>query len=406
MPRSRIMTFSVIGGVVAVFFLYAFWPRPILVDTADVIQGRMMVTIEEEAKARVRDVYVVSTPAAGRLLRVDVDPGDLVTEDESIVARMLPTNPSVLDVRTEEQASAAVAAAEAALELAKADAARADADLALARTRRDRYVTLVADEAASQAALDQAERDLRAAAAAARSARAAIGMRDADLRSARAMLTDFVGPEGDVDDAELQPDQSIPIHAPVSGVVLKVVNESETTLPVGAEIMRLGDPTADLEIVAELLSPEAVRVRSGDAVLIERWGGEGTLNGVVERVEPWAFTKVSALGVEEQRANVIIRLDCEQAEHAGLGHGYRVHVRIIVWEREDAVIAPANALFRHGGDWAAFVVEGGRARIRTLSIGRGNGRETEILDGVSPGETLVLYPSDALEDGASVRRRG
>ncbi|MEO1016056.1 MAG: RND transporter, partial [Pseudomonadota bacterium] len=157
MPRSRIMTFSVIGGVVAVFFLYAFWPRPILVDTADVIQGRMMVTIEEEAKARVRDVYVVSTPAAGRLLRVDVDPGDLVTEDESIVARMLPTNPSVLDVRTEEQASAAVAAAEAALELAKADAARADADLALARTRRDRYVTLVADEAASQAALDQAE---------------------------------------------------------------------------------------------------------------------------------------------------------------------------------------------------------------------------------------------------------
>ncbi len=406
MPRSRVVTFAILAALVGVFFLYAFWPRPMLVDIGEITQGHMMVTIDEEAKARVRDVYVVSTPAAGRLLRVDVDPGDLVEEGRSVVARMLPTNPSVLDVRTEEQASAAVAAAEAALELAEAEAARADADLALARTRRDRFASLVEEEAASQAALDQADRDLRAAAAAARSARASIGMRDADLRSARAMLMDFAAADGDAPAAGAQPTEAISIRAPVSGVVLKVVNESEVTLPAGAEIMRLGNPTADLEIVAELLSPEAVRVSPGDAVLVERWGGAGALDGVVERVEPWAFTKVSALGVEEQRANVIVRLDCEQAEHAGLGHGYRVHVRIVVWEKDDAVIAPANALFRQGDDWAAFVVEDGKARARIVKVGRGNGRETEIVEGLAPGDEIVLYPSDAVSDGSSVRRRG
>ncbi|MEL6279813.1 MAG: HlyD family efflux transporter periplasmic adaptor subunit [Pseudomonadota bacterium] len=405
MNRSRLITFSIMIGLAAAFFLYAFWPRATLVDFAEITQGPMMMTIDEEARARVRDVYVVSTPVGGRLMRVDVEPGDAVIGGETEVARMRPTNPAVLDVRTEEQAEASVAAARAALELAEAEAARADADVALARATRQRYVKLVEDEAASQAALDRADRDYRAAVAAARSAQAAIGMREADLKRAEAMLMDFaeVAGEGDMGEAPLD---ASPILAPISGMVLQVMHESETTLPAGAAILHLGDPDADLEIVAEVLSPEAVRVKAGDRVIVERWGGDEAMPGVVERVEPWAFTKVSALGIEEQRANVIIRLDCANAMHSGLGHDYRVYVRIVTWESADAVQAPSNSLFRNGDGWAVFVVENGRARLTPVEIGQNNGYQAEILEGVSVGDTVVLYPSDNLKDGAAVRARG
>ena len=405
MQRSRIITFLVAAGIILIFFLYAFWPRAVLVDLTEVTSGHIMITIDEEAKARVRDVYAVSMPAAGRLQRVEVESGDQVRADETVVARILPANPNVLDVRTKDQAEAAVEAADAALDLARADSARARADLDLARSMRQRYAALVESDAAAQAALDEADRNLKAAEAAARSATAAIKMRAADLDSARAMLTDFTQSEKDAKTGNPHPVNAIDIHAPISGVVLQVLHESETTLPVGTDILHIGDPSSDLEVAAELLSAEAVRVRPGQRVIIERWGGEGDLEGVVERIEPWAYTKISALGIEEQRANVIIRFDNEDISETGLGHGYRVYIRIVTWE-DDTVIVPSNTLFREGDGWAVFAVRRGRARLREVSLGHNNGQQAEIRDGLEAGEEVILYPSDDVDDGTKVKRRG
>ncbi|MEM9988451.1 MAG: HlyD family efflux transporter periplasmic adaptor subunit, partial [Pseudomonadota bacterium] len=345
MPLSRLLTFGLLGLLVALFFLYAFWPQTHRVDYADVTQGPMMVTIDEEAKARVKEVYVVSTPAAGRLMRVEVDPGDEVVAGETTIARMMPTNPNALDIRTEEQALASVSAAEAALELAQADANRAEANLALAQATRSRFVRLVAEDTASQAALDEANRNLRATQAETQVAAAAIRMREADLQQANALLMDItMVDEEPIGQGSYTP-QSVPIMAPIPGVVLRLEHESETTLPAGAGILHIGDPGSDLEIVAEMLSSDAVQVSPGDRVIIDRWGGDTPLAGEIKTVEPWAFTKVSALGIEEQRVNVIIQLMGENSQYTRLGHGYRVYARIVTWEKEDALMVPSNAVF-------------------------------------------------------------
>lgn len=202
------------------------------------------------------------------------------------------------------------------------------------------------------------------------------------------------------------PAHAYPVIAPASGVVLQVIRESEKTLPAGADILEIGDPCDDLEIRVELLSAEAVRVRPGDRVIIERWGGEHALEGVVDRVEPLAFTKVSALGIEEQRVNVLIRLVGDPSRREGLGHGYRTYVKIVTWEDPDALTVPVSALFRDGEGWALFTVEGGRARKRSVEIGRRNASQAQLLTALAEGTAVVLYPSDSLADGMKVRPRG
>lgn len=407
MKAPRITTLAVFAVVIALFFAFALWPRAVPVDMAELRRGPMMTSIDEEAKAQVRDVYSVSMPTAGRLMRVAVEPGDPVIAGESIVARMMPSNPQALDIRTEEQARAAVEAAEGALALAEADALRTQADLELAETRRERFAGLYSENAGSRADLDRAERDLAAAEAALRSARATIRIRRAELESARAMLMSFTAAQEEAPGAVATGGAAAyPIVAPSSGVVLRVVHESETTLPAGAAILQIGDPHGDLEIHAELLSTDAVRVAAGDRVIVERWGGACELEGIVERVEPWAFTKVSALGIEEQRVNVRIRLIGDPAGESGLGHGYRTHVRIVTWEAEDVLQVPVSALFREGEGWSLFLVEGGRARKRSVQIGRRNETVAELRTPLPEGATVILYPGDALEDGLRVMPRG
>jgi HlyD family secretion protein len=200
-------------------------------------------------------------------------------------------------------------------------------------------------------------------------------------------------------------DEPIPLTAPVSGRILQVMQESATTLSAGTPIMEIGDIANDLEIVTELLSTDAVRVSPGDRVVIARWGGPGTLSGVVERVEPWGFTKFSALGVEEQRVKAIIGFSEPRERREKLGHGFRVETEIVIWEAEDALTVPSSALFREDGGWAVLAVEDGRARLRTVEVGHNNGELAEILGGVEAGEQIVLYPGPGLEDGASVQRR-
>jgi HlyD family secretion protein len=389
----------VLGGALAA----AFWPRPMGVDMGQVTRGELIVTIDEEGRTRVRDAYVVSTPVAGRLQRVGVDPGDPVVRGETIVAHMRPTNPAALDIRTREQARAAVEAAQAALRVARADLNAAIANSDLAQTELTRTRELAARGISSDAALDRALQQARVAQANIDTAEAAIAMRQAEVANAQAQLISF-------DDRGLSMaigngSDDIPIRAPITGRILRVMQQSETTLAAGTPIMEIGDIASDLEVVVELLSSDAVQVSPGNRVIIDDWGGPTTLTGKVERIDPFGVSKFSALGVEEQRVTAVIRFTEPAEAHAGLGHGFRVETRIVVWEKSDTVIVPASALFRNAGDWAVFRVEDGVARLHRITLGRNNGTDAQVLDGLSPGDTVVLYPSSGLTDGASVAER-
>jgi HlyD family secretion protein len=413
MTRKRSRTWIMIGiGVLLIAVIaYAFWPRAMPVDTGDVRRSDMIVTIDDEARTRVRDAYVVSAPIAGRLLRVEVKPGDAVKGGQTVIARMLPSNPPALNVRTREQIRAAVQAAEAALEAARANLNKviaekdyAEADLQRKRELKGRGVT-------SQAAFDEAERAFRSATANLDIAKANIAVREAELAKARAQLISFESDKpsprferpSQLGAAELA--KSIPLTAPISGRILRVIQESETVIAAGAPILEIGNISNDLEVVVELLSTDAVQVSEGNRVLIRKWGGVNILNGVVERVEPWGFTKVSALGVEEQRVKSVVRFTDAAAKRRNLGHGFRVETRIVIWEAKDALVVPSSALFRQGGEWAVFVVDGGRAKLTKLQIGRNNGTLAEVKGGVTAGATVILYPGPSLIEGQKVERR-
>lgn len=402
--RSRLILTILLGGLIALAMAAAFWPRPLMVDLAEVTRGPMRVTIDEEGRTRVSEPYVVSTPVAGRLQRVQVYPGDPVVRGETIIVHMLPTNPIALDVRTREQAQAAVKAAEAGLRGAHADLSAAEASRDLAQTELKRTGQLAERNIASPAALDRAKREFRISEAAVQMAEAAIGTREADLITAQAQLIGFddlgLGAalrENGADD--------IPLYAPASGRILQIMQQSATTLPAGEPIMEIGDIDGDLEIVVDLISSDAVQVKRGDPVIIDDWGGAEALQGEVLRIDPFGITKVSALGVEEQRVPVIISLASPAAERVGLGHGYRVEARIIVWQAEDVLRVPSSALFRTGDVWSVFVATDGRAVLRQIEIARNNGSEAEVRRGLKEGERVVIYPSAAIQSGAAIAQR-
>ena len=399
----KFFTFGAVA-LIAAALAYAFRPLPLEVEMEAVARRPMTLTVDEEGRTRVRDAYTVSAPVDGRLLRVEVRPGDAVAAGKTVVAKMVPAVPTPLDARDENRGRADLAAAEAALKLARADRERAVADRDLAQTQLRRMRSLRASGAASQLQLDQAEREARTTAAALHNAEAAIAVREAERKGALSRLRRFGGNEAAPQTTEAN---VIPIHAPADGRVLRVMRESEGPLSAGTPLMEVGDVENGLEVVVELLSSEAVRVTSGDRVVLSGWGGDRPLNGIVEKIEPFAFTKVSALGVEEQRVNVVVRFTDLPESLGRLGHGFRVEARIVVWEDRDALTVPSSALFRSDGDgkWAVFVVEDGIARLRTIEAGRDNGIEAQILDGLRPGEQVILYPASDLTDGARVVRR-
>lgn len=390
--------------LVAGALVWAFWPRPVLVDIAAVTTGPMIVTIDEDARTQVHEPYVVSTPVTGRLLRVAVEPGDAVERGVTVVAHMLPTNPEALDIRTREQANAAVAAAQAALRVAEADLNKARADDDLAQSDLERTRRLARSGTVSQAALDRAESEARATQAALDTARAAIAMRKAQVENAQAQLIGF-DDQGFATALQLTKERATPLFAPATGRILQVMQRSETTLPVGTPIMEIGDIEHDLEVAVELLSTDAVQVSPGDRVIVDRWGGPEPLAGEVIRIDPWGYTKTSALGVEEQRVGARIRLTDPPEARAGLGHGFRVEVRIVVWEDESATVVPAGALFRRGGGQAVFTVRDGRARLVPVEIANTNGIEAAVAAGLAPGAQVILFPPPGLADGARIAPR-
>ncbi len=394
----RVQLFGALAAAVALFLLWSLRPTPIAVDLARVARGPLRVTIDEEGETRVRDVFVVSAPLSGHARRIEVEAGDPVEAGDTVLVELEPLEPAFLDVRSDAETRAAVRAGEAARALAAAELEKARAEADYARGESERVANLFNQGAASVRQRDQALRDRQARRAAVAKAEADLRRRSFELDRARARLV-APGRHENHDACEC-----LPIHAPVSGRVLRVLHESEGVVRAGEPLLELGDP-ADLEIVADLLSSDAVQVERGQRVLIEAWGGEATLGGRVRRVEPYGFTKVSALGIEEQRVNVIIDFTDPAESRRRLGHGFRVEVRVVVWEEEDVLRVPLTALFRHGEAWAVFAEDEGRARVRPVEVGRRGRREAEIRGGLSEGTVVLRYLSEGVADGARVEAR-
>ena len=380
------------GGMVLVAAIAAFamWPDTMAVEVAASTRGPMRVTVDEDGETRVRDRYVVSAPVTGQLQRIELEPGDPVVKEETIVARLLPAASPLLDPRTRTELQAAIPAAQAAVNQARAERDRAAASLTQARSTRDRTEKLAKGGAISAEALEAAETAFRDAEALLRAADSAVARAESELRLARARVQSPATTE-----------RVVAVLAPATGVVLRQLRESASVVPVGTPLLEIGDANA-LEVVADLLSTDAVSVKPGAAVSIERWGGGTAIEGRVRRVEPSAFMKVSALGVEEQRVNVVIDF-AEPGEAARLlGDAYRVEVRIVVWEAADVLQVPVGALFRHGDDWAVFVVQDDRVRRQVVQLGHRTNTHAEIVAGLEAGQSVVMHPPDTLADGARV----
>ena len=382
-----------IVAIVVAILAVALWPSAIEIDVATVGRGAMQVTIDEEGETRVRERFVVSAPVMGRVERIELEPGDPVVRGKTVVARLMPAPAPLIDVRTQAELAAAVEAARAAVGQAQAEQQRATALRTRAQSTVARLQSLLKSGAISGDELEAAQTTLRSAEEAVHAAEFAVARVEHELQLARARLKPS-GAGGGL----------VTVVAPVNGVVLKRMRESATVVPIGEPLLEIGDP-ASLEIVSDLLSTDAVRVSRGAPVIIDQWGGSGPLEGLVRRVEPSGFLKVSALGVEEQRVNVVIDFAGETGP-GNLGDGFRVEVRIVTWQETAVLKVPVGALFRRGEEWAVFLVDGGRARLRPLQVGQRNDREGQIINGLSEGQTVVVHPPDTLTDGARVRVRG
>lgn len=392
---SRWMVPIVAAAIVALALVYFFWPETVEVDLAVVSRGPLVVTVEEDGRTRVIDRYVISAPLAGRLQRVELDPGDPVTTGQ-VVAWITPRPADPLDPRAFAEAEARVAAAEANLRQAGAVVVSREAELERADREVTRLGPLVAAGAATQRELDDAITSQQVARQALEAARFAEQVARFDLETARAAARRLAG------DDETMAETRFEVRAPCNGKVLRVIQESETVVTPGTPILEVGDPTR-LEVEVDLLSNDAVRVKPGARVELVRWGGDRVLPGRVRLVEPSGFTKISALGVEEQRVNVIIDLVGES--NHGLGDQFRVVARVVTWEAEDVLQVPVGALFRSGDRWAVFRLEEGRATLRHVEIGEMSTIAGQVLGGLKEGDQIVLHPSDRIVPGVRIMGR-
>jgi HlyD family secretion protein len=396
--RRRLVPLT--GGLLLTGLLgYAFWPRPAEMDLAPVVRGALKVTVDEDGKTRIRERFVVSAPLSGRLMRIALHPGDRVTAGKTLLAAIEPCDPGLLDDRARAEAAARVKAAEATRKQAvpKLDRARAAHEHVAGELRRARLL-LGGGSSSAQDYADWQQKE-RVAQEEWKTAQFAVQIADFELDLAKAALT-RTRPRSPGDAETWRFD----ILAPVNGRVLRVFQESTAVVTPGQRLLEVGDPS-DLEVEVDVLSSDAVRIAPGAQVFLEHWGGEVSLAGRVRLVEPAGFMKVSALGVEEQRVNVIIDFVDPPEKYARLGDAYRVEARIVVWSADDVVKVPAGALFRQGDDWTVYAVEDGRARLRRVEVGRSNGLETEVRSGLSEGEAVVLHPGDKIQAGTRVAVR-
>jgi HlyD family secretion protein len=371
---SRIWLSSL--GALAVAIVWLLWPRPAVVETATIDRGEVRRELEEEGRVRIRDVFTLTAPLAGLLQRVELRAGDRVAAGDAIVTINAVT-PALLDARAEREANAAVAGARSALALAEADAQ-------LARAESERSSALFERGFASKAALERAQTTLS-------SANAMVNQRNADLQRALAAVS-----------TPASHARKVKVRSPSSGQVLQILQESETIVAPGSPLLEIGDPTK-IEIVAEYLSQDAALMREGACAVVQSAGG-APMTARVGTIEPYARTKISALGVEEQRVNVVLSLEETVAARTRLGHGYRVDVRVVLFEQKDALRTPTDALIRNGDNgWAVFRIISGRARLAPVTVGEGDGRFRVVEGGLGEGDQVILFPGDALKDGDRVR---
>ncbi len=391
---KRVIAWGVpVVGVVALLVL-SLRPQSIPVDLAVAEIRSVRVTVDEEGKTRVRERFTVAAPVAGVLLRIALEPGDLVQANETVLATFRPSSPVLLDARGRAEAEARVRVAAAQVAQATAERRRAEAERDHAQKELKRLGRLVAAEVLAQDRFDEAATTASSREQSVKAAQFAEQAAEYELVRSRAVLT------AGQDHSDGQP---IEIRSPVNGVVLQRFHESETVVVAGEPLVEVGDAAA-IEVVADLLSSAAVRVRGGQQVVVEQWGGDAPLHGLVRRVEPFGYTKVSALGVEEQRVDVVIDPDDDPTWRA-LGDGYRVEVRIVVAEAKDVLAVPASSLFRHGDGWAVWAIEDDRAARRVLDLGLRNALHAEVLGGLDAGDRVVQFPSEAVVESVRIAAR-
>ncbi|MBI1396408.1 MAG: HlyD family efflux transporter periplasmic adaptor subunit [Betaproteobacteria bacterium] len=388
--RHRAIAVAALLLVLALGWLI-FRPRPLVVDVATAGRGPMSVTVDQEGEVRVHDRYVINAPVSGRMVRIDLDDGDTVRPGQTVAE----IEPVPLDPRTREEALARVAAAEALVREALQNVRHGRAELGQAKSEEARMERLAREAFVADEMVEKARTARVTAAAAVSAAEARATAARSELSAARATLLAIPGSDG-------RAPRHIALKSPVGGHVLRVLEKSERTVAAGTPLVMIGDPTR-FEIVADVLSSDAVKIRPGASARLEEWGGDAPLAAKVRTVEPYAFTKVSALGIEEQRVNVVM----DPVDPLGrLGDGYRVLARIVVWAGTDVLKVPSSAVFRDGDGWAVFTIVDGIARLRRVAIGHRNGRDAEVTDGLAPGTVVVRYPTNDLADGVRVRARG
>ena len=426
---SKLFAILVVAAIV-VGLGYAFWPEPVDVDLVKVDRGMLRVTVDEDGKTRIREKYVVSAPLNGRILRISMDPGDEVVAGKTLLTMIEPRDPELLDSRSVAQAEARVKAAEAAVRRMEPTLQEARDAQALAETELARSRQAYQRNAISKSELDTTEFTYRQRSEGLRSARIAQEIAVFELQQASAALlrsrpraespTANASSNGSDDGADNSNgvteavsnkpptdgngSWNFPIYAPIDGHVLRVFQESAAVVTPGTPLVELGDPS-DLEVEIDVLSRDAVNITPGDLVLLEHWGGDKPLEGQVRLVEPSGFTKISTLGVEEQRVNVIVDLVDPPEKRKSLADGFRVEARVVTDEAQNVLKVPTSALFRSGGESAVFLVVDDVVHEQRVKVGRQNGLEGEILEGLSEGDQVVLHPSDRIEDGVKVRQR-
>ena len=394
MSNRKRLLLGALALVVIALIGWSFRPQPVPAALATAERGPLAVVIREEGQTRVKDRFQVSAPVAGYAPRLTLEAGDPVSAGEALL-RLEPTPSAALDPRSRAEAEAKVRRARAALRAAESRLEAAEAADELAAQELERLEPLYDKGTISRSTLDKARAERRQAAAELRSARYNVEVARQELNQAEALVKLHGAGDGE---ASLD---AVPVKSPVDGRVLQVHHESAGIVQPGDPLVCVADP-ASLEVVVEVLSADAVRLESGMAVRFDRWGGDELLDGRVRTVEPGGFTKVSALGVEEQRVRVVADITSPFEQWQSLGDGYRVEARFIVWRGDDVLQVPDGAVFRHDDGWALFRVVDGVARLQPVKVGRRGEQSVQVLEGVTAGDTVIAHPDSDISDGVRV----
>lgn len=396
---TRTVTLIGLGAALIAGLSYvSFRTDPAPVDLAAVVQGPLEITVNADGQTQVRDLFEIAAPITGTAMRSPVEEGDVVLANETVVAIVRPSSSTLLDARSQLQAEAALQEALAARNVAEADLRQAEETQDFAQSQFTRTKALTERGVASVTRLEDDSQRLAVANAAIAAAQARIDMADGAIERAQATL--LVPGAGIAE----QDSCCVEVISPVDGVVLSVATMSERPVLSGAPLLSIGDP-GQMELVADILSHDAVRLSPGALAYVERWGGESVLEAKLDRIDPRARTKVSALGIEEQRVDAYFILTSESAARANLGDGFSVFLRIVEWRADDALQIPLSAAFRTGTDWAVFVAKDGVAERRMVRLGRRNDRMVQVLDGLEVGEQAITHPSDAISSGTVLVER-